>query len=121
MASITLNASHLKATTIQRFPMFFTLPTSKPTISFTKATPCHRSLRSQAVASPASVAANNGKSMSKHPEPSRGEPLKIAIVGFGNFGRFIAKGVMRQGHNVLATSRSDYSDYCQQHGIQFFR
>ncbi|KAL5989638.1 Arogenate dehydrogenase 2, chloroplastic [Asimina triloba] len=48
-------------------------------------------------------------------------PLKIGIVGFGNFGQFIAKAMKRQGHAVLATSRSDYSDYCQQHGIEFFR
>ncbi|KAG9446592.1 hypothetical protein H6P81_012720 [Aristolochia fimbriata] len=51
---------------------------------------------------------------------SNEEPLKIAIIGFGNFGQFIAKGMLRQGHEVLATSRSDYSDYCQKHGIQFF-
>ncbi|KAG0490932.1 hypothetical protein HPP92_007795 [Vanilla planifolia] len=28
-------------------------------------------------------------------------PLKIAIIGFGNFGKFIAKGLQRQGHVVL--------------------
>lgn len=28
---------------------------------------------------------------------------------------------MRQGHDVLATSRTDYSQYCNRHGIQFFR
>ncbi|KAF3333301.1 arogenate dehydrogenase 2 [Carex littledalei] len=48
-------------------------------------------------------------------------PLKIGIIGFGNFGQFIAKGMRRQGHSVLATSRSDYSEYCKQNGIQFFR
>ncbi|XP_058095619.1 arogenate dehydrogenase 2, chloroplastic-like [Magnolia sinica] len=48
-------------------------------------------------------------------------PLKIGIVGFGNFGQFIAKALRRQGHTVLATSRSDYSEYCQQHGIEFFQ
>ncbi|XP_058103364.1 arogenate dehydrogenase 2, chloroplastic-like [Magnolia sinica] len=48
-------------------------------------------------------------------------PLTIGIVGFGNFGQFIVKVLKRQGHNVLATSRSDYSDYCQQHGIEYFR
>ncbi|KAF5186724.1 Arogenate dehydrogenase 2 protein, partial [Thalictrum thalictroides] len=48
------------------------------------------------------------------------KPLKIGIIGFGNFGQFIAKALRRQGHGVLATSRSDYSDYCQQHGIEFF-
>ncbi|KAF6158300.1 hypothetical protein GIB67_022380 [Kingdonia uniflora] len=44
------------------------------------------------------------------------EPLKVGIIGFGNFGQFIAKA-----HEVLATSRSDYSEYCQQHGIKYFR
>lgn len=48
-------------------------------------------------------------------------PLKIGIIGFGNFGQFIAKGMRRQGHSVLATSRSDYSEYCEQNGIQFVR
>ncbi|XP_072965553.1 arogenate dehydrogenase 2, chloroplastic-like [Typha angustifolia] len=48
-------------------------------------------------------------------------PIKIAIIGFGNFGQFIAGGIKRQGHIVLATSRSDYSEYCNQHGIQFFQ
>ncbi|KAF8413755.1 hypothetical protein HHK36_001748 [Tetracentron sinense] len=49
------------------------------------------------------------------------DPLKIGILGFGNFGQFIAKALKRQGHAVLATSRSDYSEYCQQNGIEFFR
>nr|CAD1843245.1 unnamed protein product [Ananas comosus var. bracteatus] len=47
--------------------------------------------------------------------------LKIAIIGFGNFGQFIANGIKRQGHIVMATSRSDYSEYCERHGIQFFQ
>nr|UIP35203.1 arogenate dehydrogenase 2 [Leucojum aestivum] len=49
------------------------------------------------------------------------DQLKIAIIGFGNFGQFIAKGLKRQGHEVLATSRSDYSDYCKSNGMHFFR
>lgn len=49
------------------------------------------------------------------------DPLKIGIIGFGNFGQFIAKALKRQGHNVLATSRSDYSDYCKENGMEFFR
>ncbi|KAL8136066.1 arogenate dehydrogenase 2, chloroplastic-like isoform X2 [Apium graveolens] len=36
--------------------------------------------------------------------------LKIAIVGFGNFGQFLAKTIVNQGHTVLAHSRSDYSE-----------
>ncbi|XP_068651092.1 arogenate dehydrogenase 2, chloroplastic-like [Aristolochia californica] len=58
---------------------------------------------------------------SAEPLNSSNEPLlKIGIIGFGNFGQFIADGLLRQGHKVLATSRSDYSDYCQKHGIEFF-
>nr|DAD24857.1 TPA_asm: hypothetical protein HUJ06_026321 [Nelumbo nucifera] len=49
------------------------------------------------------------------------DPLRIGIVGFGNFGQFIAKRLKRQGHIVLATSRSDYSEYCAESGIEFFR
>ncbi|XLU20318.1 hypothetical protein S245_056384, partial [Arachis hypogaea] len=36
--------------------------------------------------------------------------LKIAIVGFGNFGQFLAKTIVSQAHGVLAYSRSDYSN-----------
>ncbi|KAF9602843.1 hypothetical protein IFM89_031703 [Coptis chinensis] len=48
-------------------------------------------------------------------------PLKIGIIGLGEFGQFLAKAFKRQGHNVLGTSRSDYSEYCQEHGIEFYR
>ncbi|KAF5200629.1 Arogenate dehydrogenase [Thalictrum thalictroides] len=48
-------------------------------------------------------------------------PLKIGIVGLGAFGQFLAKAFQRQGHNVLGTSRSDYSEYCKDNGIDFFR
>ena len=34
--------------------------------------------------------------------------LKIGIVGFGNFGQFLAKRFIKNGHDVIATSRSDY-------------
>ncbi|OAY31516.1 arogenate dehydrogenase 1, chloroplastic [Manihot esculenta] len=46
--------------------------------------------------------------------------LKIAIVGFGNFGQFLAKTLIRQGHTVLAYSRSDYSDVAQKLGVSYF-
>ncbi|GJQ09088.1 hypothetical protein GpartN1_g879.t1 [Galdieria partita] len=35
-------------------------------------------------------------------------PLKIGIVGFGNFGQFLAKTFVKQGHKVIGTSRSSY-------------
>lgn len=46
--------------------------------------------------------------------------LKIAIVGFGNFGQFLAKSMVRQGHTILAYSRTDYSDVAREMGISYF-
>lgn len=46
--------------------------------------------------------------------------LKIAIVGFGNFGQFLAKTIIHQGHVVLAYSRSDYQDVAQKMGVICF-
>ncbi|KAL2465567.1 Arogenate dehydrogenase 2 [Abeliophyllum distichum] len=46
--------------------------------------------------------------------------LKIAIIGFGNFGQFLAKAFIRQGHTVFAHSRSDYSSIAQSLGAAFF-
>ncbi|KAK7264855.1 hypothetical protein RJT34_32468 [Clitoria ternatea] len=48
------------------------------------------------------------------------QKLKIAIVGFGNFGQFLAQTLVRQGHTVLAHSRSDYSTVARQLGVTFF-
>ncbi|XVF88284.1 hypothetical protein PTKIN_Ptkin19aG0037600 [Pterospermum kingtungense] len=49
-----------------------------------------------------------------------GSKLKIAIVGFGNFGQFLAKTLARQGHSVIAYSRTDYRDIAQKLGVSFF-
>ncbi|GAA0170044.1 dehydrogenase [Lithospermum erythrorhizon] len=46
--------------------------------------------------------------------------LKIAIVGFGNFGQFLAKAFIHQGHTVFAHSRTDYSDAANSIGATFF-
>ncbi|KAK8926221.1 hypothetical protein KSP39_PZI018244 [Platanthera zijinensis] len=46
--------------------------------------------------------------------------LKIAIVGFGNFGQFLAQTLARQGHNLLAHSRSDHSAAAASLGATFF-
>jgi prephenate dehydrogenase len=48
------------------------------------------------------------------------QKLKIAIIGFGNFGQFLATTFVRQGHTVLAHSRSDYSAVAQNLGVKFF-
>ncbi|KAG5583759.1 hypothetical protein H5410_044193 [Solanum commersonii] len=47
--------------------------------------------------------------------------LKIAIIGFGNFGQFIAKSFIKQGHIVLAHSRTDYSLIAQSLDVHFFQ
>lgn len=46
--------------------------------------------------------------------------LKIAIIGFGNFGQFLAKTIVRHGHKVLAYSRTDYSDVARELGVSYF-
>ncbi|KAJ9551038.1 hypothetical protein OSB04_015083 [Centaurea solstitialis] len=48
------------------------------------------------------------------------KPLKIAIVGFGNFGQFLAKTLSRQGHTVLGHSRTDYSAVAAELGVSFY-
>ncbi|XVE78874.1 hypothetical protein DITRI_Ditri14bG0013300 [Diplodiscus trichospermus] len=49
------------------------------------------------------------------------QTLKIGLVGFGNFGQFLAKTIVKQGHTIRATSRTDYSQLCDELGISFFR
>ncbi|KAK1437437.1 hypothetical protein QVD17_03228 [Tagetes erecta] len=51
---------------------------------------------------------------------AKSKTLKIAIVGFGNFGQFIAKTLVRQGHTVLAHSRTDYSAVAADLGVAFY-
>ncbi|KAI8022439.1 hypothetical protein LOK49_LG03G01590 [Camellia lanceoleosa] len=46
--------------------------------------------------------------------------LKIAIIGLGNFGQFLAKALVRQGHTVLAHSRSDHTNTASKLGVSFF-
>ncbi|CAA7022936.1 unnamed protein product [Microthlaspi erraticum] len=47
--------------------------------------------------------------------------LKIGIVGFGNFGQFLAKTMVKQGHTVLAYSRSDYTDEAVKLGVSYIQ
>ncbi len=44
--------------------------------------------------------------------------LKIGIVGFGNFGQFLAKTFTKY-HRVYASSRTDYSDVASSLGVNF--
>ncbi|KAF6160807.1 hypothetical protein GIB67_036008 [Kingdonia uniflora] len=46
--------------------------------------------------------------------------LKIGIIGFGNYGQFLAKTLVQQGHNVLAHSRTNYGDAAKKLGVSFF-
>lgn len=46
--------------------------------------------------------------------------LKIAVVGFGNFGQFLSRTIIKQGHAVLAHSRSDYSATARELGCAAF-
>ncbi|XP_031130864.1 arogenate dehydrogenase 2, chloroplastic-like [Ipomoea triloba] len=46
--------------------------------------------------------------------------LKIAVVGFGNFGQFLAKAFVRQGHIVMAYSRTNYINIAQSIGASFY-
>ncbi|CAO2841165.1 unnamed protein product [Amaranthus hypochondriacus] len=69
------------------------------------------------------LAANNNRpssSSSSLPSSSSYTKLKIAIVGFGNYGQFLAKSFVAQGHKVLAYSRSDYSKIASNLGVSFF-
>ncbi|XP_044509012.1 arogenate dehydrogenase 2, chloroplastic [Mangifera indica] len=52
---------------------------------------------------------------------SSSRTLKIGILGFGTFGQFLAKTMIKQGHILHATSRTDHSQLCHQMGISFFR
>ncbi|VFQ82840.1 unnamed protein product [Cuscuta campestris] len=46
--------------------------------------------------------------------------LRIAVIGFGNFGQFLAKTFVQQGHFVMAHSRSDYSRVARSIGAAFY-
>ena len=46
--------------------------------------------------------------------------LTIGLIGFGNFGQFIARRMIKAGHKVIATSRGDYSQKAKEIGARFF-
>ncbi|KAM0005250.1 putative arogenate dehydrogenase (NADP(+)) [Helianthus debilis subsp. tardiflorus] len=59
---------------------------------------------------PQSTLHNPSTTIQNSPNKSpNSKTLKIAIVGFGDFGQFLTKTLVRQGHTVLAHSRSEYS------------
>ncbi|RWR78956.1 arogenate dehydrogenase 1, chloroplastic isoform X1 [Cinnamomum micranthum f. kanehirae] len=53
--------------------------------------------------------------------PSSETLLKVGIVGFGPFGQFLSRTILKQGHLVTATSQSDHSQLCSELGITFYR
>lgn len=48
-----------------------------------------------------------------------GAPLTIGIVGFGNFGQFLGKEFVRQGHRVIGNSRRDYTKVANAIGCEY--
>lgn len=54
-------------------------------------------------------------------ELEKSSKLRVGIVGFGNFGQFLAERIVKQGHRVLAHSRRDYSEKARELGVAFFR
>lgn len=70
-------------------------------------------VRSKDVAATASKYEYNNDSCSRR-------LLKIGIVGFGNFGQFLAKTMVKQGHAVLAYSRTDYTEAASKLGVSYF-
>ncbi|XP_052184485.1 arogenate dehydrogenase 2, chloroplastic-like isoform X1 [Diospyros lotus] len=47
--------------------------------------------------------------------------LKIGIIGFGPFGQFLSKTILKHGHTITATSRTDHSHLASDLGISFHR
>lgn len=54
-------------------------------------------------------------------EIARAKQLTVGIVGFGTFGQFLAKRMLKHGHKVIATSRTPYHDVAAQLGVGFFQ
>ncbi|PSS34434.1 Arogenate dehydrogenase [Actinidia chinensis var. chinensis] len=52
---------------------------------------------------------------------SSSRTLKIGIIGFGPFGQFLSKTMVKQGHTITATSRSDHSHLSTDLGVSFYR
>eukprot|EP00547_Thalassionema_nitzschioides_P009337 CAMPEP_0194229764 /NCGR_PEP_ID=MMETSP0156-20130528/44059_1 /TAXON_ID=33649 /ORGANISM="Thalassionema nitzschioides, Strain L26-B" /LENGTH=391 /DNA_ID=CAMNT_0038962323 /DNA_START=108 /DNA_END=1283 /DNA_ORIENTATION=- len=48
----------------------------------------------------------------------RSRPLNIGVIGFGRFGRFIAKSFQKYGR-VFVTSRSDYTEIASEMGVKY--
>lgn len=78
---------------------------------------CFRSLKVQA----ADAAQMFDFEAKKLQELQLQKQLKIGILGFGNYGQFLAERMVQQGHTVLAHSRTDYGDLARKMNVAFFR
>ena len=47
--------------------------------------------------------------------------LKIGLIGFGNFGQFLAKRFVGTGNTVIATSRTNYTSIAKNLGVTYFK
>eukprot|EP00967_Tisochrysis_lutea_P123265 scaffold204885_cov26-Tisochrysis_lutea.AAC.1 len=66
-----------------------------------------------AAAPPASPSSSGGGTL------ARASRLRVAIVGFGTFGQFLARRWVQRGHEVLAHSRTDYSRPAEAMGVRW--
>ena len=46
--------------------------------------------------------------------------MRVGVVGFGTFGQFLARRIVQQGHEVIATSRGDYADKAAEIGVSAY-
>ncbi|XP_042477112.1 arogenate dehydrogenase 2, chloroplastic-like [Macadamia integrifolia] len=93
----------------------------RPSLSFSTVSPRNRSNGHRSLCVRALDAAQPYDYESQINERfERSVKLRIAIVGFGNFGQFLAKTLVRQGHTVLAHSRSNYSDIATEIGVSYY-
>lgn len=120
MASSTFSVSPLKTNSYSKHTPLFNICKTKPTLSLpTKTITNHLHSQKTTTSSQSNTLITHTSKCDQ--TTIKESPLKIAIIGFGNFGQFIAKGLRRQGHEVLATSRSDYSQYCKENNISFYK
>ena len=53
--------------------------------------------------------------------PVQSSPLKVGIIGFGTFGQFLAGRWRRQGHEIYAQSRTDYTAVAEKLGVTYVK
>ena len=68
---------------------------------------------------PASSTSAAAQSASELRRPSTSTALTVGIIGFGTFGQFLAKAMVKHNWRVLATSRTDYNEEAEAMGVAF--